>query len=79
MDLIAVGSEEFVEKIQGKLGFRAQGRSVVAEEDGKSLRWPSISCNTLLKGEKDTLRPDNSCFRELSGKYLTSQKVLVSQ
>ncbi|MFW8602566.1 transposase, partial [Desulfobacterota bacterium M19] len=63
---IAVGSKAFVKKIQGELGARAAGRSVIAEAGGNVLKEPSVSYNTLFGGKKDTLRPENSYLWELN-------------
>ena len=57
---IAIGSEEFIEKIQRQLGSRAKGSSAVLENVGSVLKESPASYNTLFEGEKSTLRPDNS-------------------
>ena len=63
---IAIGSEVFIEKIQQQLGLRAKGRSVVSEAEGLALKEVSVSYGTLFKGEKSTVRPDNSYFIDIN-------------
>ena len=63
---IAIGSEEFIKKIQRQLGIRVKGRSVVSENEGTVLKESSAPYNTLFKGKKSTLRPDNSYSLDLN-------------
>ena len=63
---IAIGSEEFIEKIQLQLGLRAKGRSVVSENEGSVLKESPAPYNTLFDGKKSVLRPDNSYFWDLN-------------
>ena len=63
---IAVGSEEFVEKIQQQLGARAAGRSVVVEDEGCTLKEAQAPYSSLFEGEMGPLRPKNSHFWDLN-------------
>ncbi len=63
---IAVGSEGFVKKIQYQLEQRAEGRSVVMENEGSALKEAKAPYSTLYDGGKDVLRHDNSYLLVLS-------------
>lgn len=63
---IAVGSEEFIGKIQQQLGLRAKGRSVTTENEGTTLKESQAPYNTFFLGKKGTLRPNNSYFWDLT-------------
>ncbi len=52
---IAVGSKEFMEKIQVELGYRSLGRSAIAVEAGSALKEPLSLYGTLFEGEKEAL------------------------
>ena len=61
---IAIGSEDFVERVQ--LGLRAKGRSIVSEKEGIVLKEVLAAYNTLFDGKKSTLKPDNGYFIDLN-------------
>jgi len=63
---IAVGSKEFVGEIKGELGYRALGRSVVAEKSANVLKEPLSAYGTLFEAKKGPLRHENSYFWELN-------------
>ena len=63
---IAIGSEDFVERVHQQLGLRAKGRSIVSEKEGIVLKEVLAAYNTLFDGKKSTLKPDNGYFIDLN-------------
>jgi len=59
---IAVGSESFVMMTKEKLGIKAKGREVVAEDGSYVLRESRAPYSTILGHENDVLRPENAYF-----------------
>ena len=68
-EAIAVGSEGFVEKIQQQLSARAAGRSVVAEDEGYTLKEAQAPYSSLFEGKRGPLWPENSHFGDLSAEF----------
>ena len=65
-EIIAVGSEEFVEKRKAQLGIRPIGREVSGEDGVYELRESEISYKANFAGENSGLRPKNTYFWESS-------------
>lgn len=64
---IAVGSEEFVAKIQQQLGARAIGRSVVVEDEGCcTLKEAQAPYSSFFEGKIEPLRQENSHLWDLN-------------
>jgi len=58
-EAIAVGSQGFVERVQGELGIRAKHRAVEAAQGVCALREPREAYTGLLGTENSVLRPEN--------------------
>lgn len=56
---IAVGSEEFVTRVQKRLGSKAKGRKPRASADGWQLREPGAAYSRISGAENDLLRSQN--------------------
>ncbi len=56
---IAVGSKEFVNRVQINLGGRANGRKIQGDEVGYQLREPSETYSALSEDEKDDMSSNN--------------------
>ncbi len=61
-EAIAVGDKVFVEETKEKLGFKARGRKVVANEDRFMLRESQIPYNAVSGPQKSPLSPKNMYF-----------------
>ena len=59
---IAVGSEQFVERIHSELGVRVRGRRILEAGKAYQLREETESCNALFDAEKCDIGPENACF-----------------
>ncbi len=59
---IAIGSKEFVEETQTKLGIKAKGRNVVANNEAYELREPKIPYDQVFDPKKVRLKQNNSYF-----------------
>jgi hypothetical protein len=59
---IAVGSKEFVEETQTKLGIKAKGRNVVANNEAYELRESKIPYGSVFGPKKVQLRQSNSYY-----------------
>jgi putative transposase len=59
---VAIGSKEFVEATQEKLGIRAKGRRVVEENGIYELKEPQSSYGNVFGPEKRGLREKNAYF-----------------
>ncbi len=57
---IAVGSKEFVNRVQNNLGGRANGRNIQGDEVGYQLREPSETYIALSEDEKDDMGSNNA-------------------
>lgn len=59
---IAIGNKEFVEEAQIKLGIKAKGRNVVANNQAYELRESEIPYGSVFYPKKVRLRQNNSYF-----------------
>lgn len=59
---IAIGSKEFVQETQAKLGIKARGRNVVANNETYELKESKIPYGSVLAPKKVRLRQNNSYF-----------------
>ena len=59
---IALGSKEYVEETQTKLGIKAKGRNVIANNEAYELREPKIPYSPVFNHKKATLRQNNRYF-----------------
>ncbi len=57
---IAVGSKEFVNRVQINLGGRANGRKIQGDEAGYQLREASETYSALFEDEKDDMGSNNA-------------------
>lgn len=57
---IAVGSETFIERIQGLMGVKARGRKSIETGDSHQLREPLVPYNSLSRGKKEDKGPGNT-------------------
>ena len=62
---VAVGTQEFVENIKQKLGFKAKGRKVVETEEVYQLREPQVSYPANFGLENDDIGAENTYFWDL--------------
>jgi len=62
---VAVGTQEFVENIKQKLGFKAKGRKVVETEKVYQLREPQVSYPANFGLENDDIGAENTYFWDL--------------
>ena len=60
MQLVAVGSESFVDKIKKKLKALAIGRRIVSTTDGWELREEASSYNPFFEGQKVDIDHENT-------------------
>ncbi len=65
---IAVGSQSFVEKVKGLLGFRAKGRDVIGGKEGYQLREEPGHYKALFGAENDHIGLENAYFWEANEK-----------
>ena len=59
---IAIGSRQYVEEAQTKLGIKAKGRSIVENNEVYELREPQTPYNYVFAPKKARLRQNNSYF-----------------
>lgn len=59
---LAVGSEDFVNRIQSALGIRARHREVVQQDDGHTLREARASYGGHFNAKMAVLRAENVVF-----------------
>ena len=59
---IAIGSKGFVEETQTKLGIKAKGRNVVANNEAYELRESKVPYGSVFDPKKVRLRQNNSHF-----------------
>ena len=59
---IAIGSRQYVEDTQTKLGIKAKGRSIVENNGAYELRDPQTPYNHVFDPKKTSLRQNNSYF-----------------
>lgn len=59
---IAVGSERFIEATREKLGYLANGRKIIENDDTFSLSEPHISYNTDFALRNGLLSFENSYY-----------------
>lgn len=57
---IAVGDESFIKDIQQKLASRAQGRSVLSQNNTNTLKELEVPYNGIFAGQKDSLNWENT-------------------
>lgn len=57
---IAVGAKAFVQNVKDRLGVRAIGRRIVANDDGHELKEPARSYGPHFGGKKGLLRAENT-------------------
>lgn len=57
---IAIGSKEFVEEVNAKLGILAKGRKATETEDGYQLREPENSYMHHFDAQKGDIEPENT-------------------
>ena len=65
-DRIAKGSNTFVEKVKGLLGFRAMGRDVKESGGGYQLREGAVSYNALFEPKKRDIGPKTTNFWDIN-------------
>lgn len=59
---IAIGSNEFVEKVKAKRGILAKGRKATETDAGYQLREPANSYMNHFDAQKSDIEPENTCF-----------------
>ena len=60
--LTGVGSKQYVEETQTKLGVKAKGRGIVENNEAYELRESQIPYNHVFDPKKTWLRQNNSYF-----------------
>ncbi len=69
---VAVGSEEYIEKIRLLLGTMAKGKKTIKAEDSCQLREPSPLYMAHFDTKNKDIEPDNTYYWDINNEYSTS-------